>query len=108
MGEMFASYDPRAKARTIMRPILWTTSGGQYVVLDNRAVNKNYPYPVFHVGTGKSVPTGGSNLLSFHTQKINKEFAQWFEDQHFFDDEGRPLRPTGEIRGAVAAWGWVK
>ena len=109
-GENFTSvmiHNSRSGIRDIERKVLHTTAGGQYVVVDNRGEDcgKRAPYTVFHVGTGRSVPTVGSRA-EFTTQRINKEFAQAFEDAGLFGDGGQPAKgrdPANWVRNWLPA-----
>ena len=95
--------DVRTGERDIELPVLHTTAGGEYVVVDNRKspVYSRVQYAVFHVGTGKKVSTGGSEQ-NFSTQKANKEFAQDFEDAGLFDSDGKAT--AGVSSAAASKW----
>lgn len=93
--------DSRTRERDIELPAIWTTKGGEYVVA--RTGNRFEPYRIYHAGTGKLLPTSPS-LYSFGTQKINKAFAQWFEERKFFDAEGKAHVSYAAAKREISVW----
>jgi hypothetical protein len=56
-GSTLKSFNRRTGKRDIEHKVLFTTTGGQYVVVDDQPFGKHVdPYAVYHVGTGLRVP----------------------------------------------------
>lgn len=95
-------FNTRDRVRDIELPVLWWSAKREFVVV--RTGNRFTPYRGYHVGTGLAVPDSWS-AYDFGTQKINKAFAQWFEDEQFFDTDGKPTVPAAVIKRRITQWG---
>lgn len=92
-----AVYNTRTRERDISLPVIWESANSEYVVV--RTGIKAPPYSIYHRGNGKLVPAPDTS-----TQKRSFAFAQWFEDEKFFDETGKALASLVAIRRGIAAW----